>query len=96
MNEYGVAPLVESLRYNLEDRQFDLPIGSLGFFIFHYFGPTMVLGSTQPLAEMSTRGSPGSKCGRCVGLTTFPPSCADSFEIWGPQFPGSKRACPGL
>jgi len=22
------------------------------------------------------------KGGRCVGLTTLPPSCADCFEIW--------------
>jgi hypothetical protein len=27
--------------------------------------------------------SPGGKCGRCVGMTTLPPSCADSLEILG-------------
>ena len=26
---------------------------------------------------------PGVKGGRCVGLTTLPPSCADYLEIWG-------------
>ena len=36
----------------------------------------MTLGSTQPLTEMSTRSFPGGKGGRCVGLTTLPPSCA--------------------
>jgi len=25
---------------------------------------------------------PGSKGGRCVELTTLPPSCADFLEIW--------------
>jgi hypothetical protein len=25
---------------------------------------------------------PGGKGGRCVGLTTLPPSCADCLEIW--------------
>ena len=29
----------------------------------------------------------GSKCGRCVRLTTVPQSCADCLEIWEPQPP---------
>jgi hypothetical protein len=36
------------------------------------------------------------KVGRCEGLTTLPPSCADCLEIWEPQPPGTLRACPGL
>ena len=36
----------------------------------------MALGSTQPLTEMSTGVFPGGKVGRCVRLTTIPPSCA--------------------
>jgi len=42
------------------------------------------------------RNVPLSKGGRCVGLTTLPPSCADCLEIWEPQSPGTLRACPGL
>jgi len=38
----------------------------------------------------------GGKGGRCVGLTTLPPSCADCLETWDPQPPGTLRACPGL
>jgi hypothetical protein len=38
----------------------------------------------------------GRKGGRCVGLTTLPPSCADCLEIWEPQPPGTLRACLGL
>jgi len=38
----------------------------------------------------------GGKDGRCVGLTTLPPSCADCLEIWEPQPPGTLRDCPGL
>jgi len=49
----------------------------------------MALESTQPLTEMS-------KGGRCLELTTLPPSCADCHEIWKPQTPGNLRACPGL
>jgi len=36
----------------------------------------MTLGLTQPLTEMSTRSIFWGKGGRCVRLTTLPPSCA--------------------
>ena len=46
----------------------------------------MALGLTQPLIEMSTRNrSCGGKGGRCVGLSTLPPSRDDCLEIWEPQ-----------
>jgi len=64
---------------------------------WHPSGHTMALGLTQLLIEMSTRNSScGGKDGRCVGLTTLPPSCVDCLEIWEPQPPGTLRACPGL
>jgi len=57
----------------------------------------MALGLTQPLTEMRTRNiSWGGKGSRCVGLTAFPPSCADCLEIWEPQPPGTLRTCPGV
>jgi len=62
----------------------------------HWINPsgcTMVLGSTQPLTEMSTRyiswGGGGGKGGRCVRLTTLP----TLSKFWKPQPP---RTCPGL
>jgi len=54
----------------------------------------MALGLTQPQTEMIT--TLGGKGGRCVGLTTLSPSCADCLEIWEPQPPGTLWACPGL
>jgi hypothetical protein len=42
---------------------------------------------------------PGGKGGRYVGLTALPASCADCFEIWEPQPPGTLRAlqaCNGI
>jgi hypothetical protein len=45
---------------------------------------------------MSNRSHSGGKDGRCVGLTTLPPSCADYLEILEPQPAGTPRACPGL
>jgi hypothetical protein len=74
-----------------------IPDGVIG--IFHWHNPsgrTMILGSTQPLTEMSTRNIFWGKGGRCVGLTTLSPSCADWLKIWEPQPPGTLRACPGL
>jgi len=57
----------------------------------------LVQGSTQPLTEMSIRNiSWGGTGGRCVGMTTLQPSCADYPEIWEPQLPGTLWACPGL
>ena len=44
----------------------------------------MALGSTQSLTEMSTTNDfLGGKGGRCLGLTTLPPSCADCLQILG-------------
>ena len=38
----------------------------------------------------------GGKGGRCVGMTTLQPSCADCHEIWQAQAPGTLRACKGI
>ena len=56
----------------------------------------MALGSTQPLVKMSTRNIPGGKDGRCVRLTTSPPSRVECHEIWEPKPPGTLWATPGL
>jgi hypothetical protein len=68
--------------------------------IFHWHNPsgrTMAQGLTQPLTEMSTGNiSWVGKGGRCVGLTTLPPSCADCLEMWEHETPGNPRASPGL
>ena len=38
----------------------------------------------------------GCKGGRCVGLTTLPPSYADCHDIREPHPPGTLRACLAL
>jgi hypothetical protein len=68
-----------------------------GVRIFHLHNPsgrTMVLGSTQPMTEMSIPGMFPE--GRCVGMTTLPPSCADSLKILEPQPSGTAKACNGI
>jgi hypothetical protein len=66
--------MVEALRYKSEGRGFDFRCP---------YGLITALGSTQPLAEMSTRDISCGKGGRCVGLTPLPPSYADCLEILG-------------
>jgi hypothetical protein len=39
---------------------------------------------------------PGGKGGRCVRLTTSPPSCAERHGIWEPKPPGTLWATLGL
>jgi hypothetical protein len=41
-------------------------------------------------------GGKGVKDGRCVGLTTLPPSCANCHEVWEPQPPGTLSTSPDL
>jgi len=60
--------------------------------IFHY-GPGVDSASPRNKYQEYFLGNKG---GRCVGLTTLPPSCADCLEIWEPQPPGTLRACPGF
>jgi len=58
----------------------------------------MALGSTLPLPEMSTRLFPGCKGGRCVRLTTLPPSCAVVTKSGNLNFlepSGPLQACNG-
>ena len=38
----------------------------------------------------------GVKGGRCVSLTTLPPSRASYLDIWQPQHLGNLRACTGI
>jgi len=58
----------------------------------------MTLGLTHPLTEMSTRNISweGGKGGRCMGLTTLPPSCADCSEILGASNSWNPQGLSGL
>ena len=56
----------------------------------------MALESTQPLVKMSTRNIPGGKGGRCVWLTTSPPSRAECHEIREHKPPGTLWVTSGL
>ena len=73
-----------------------IPDCTNGIFYWHNpSGHTMALGSTHSLTEMSTKNiSLGGKGGRCLGLTTLPPFCADCLEIWESHPP--VHVCNGI
>jgi len=93
---HALAQLVEALRFKTEGHGFDSRWChwnySLTSFRPHY-GPGV--DSTSNRNEYQEYYL-GGKSGRCVGLTTLPPSCAEFLEIWESQTPGTLRACPGL
>jgi hypothetical protein len=101
---HAMAQLVEAPRYRLEGRGFDsrywhckfsfifLVIGIFQSFLSHY-GPGVDSASNRNEYHEYFLGGKG---GRCVGLKTLPPLCADSFEIWETQPPVALRACTGL
>jgi len=58
----------------------------------------MVLGSTQPLTEMSTRSISWGKSGLCIRMTTLPLSCAVVMKSGNLNFlepSGPFQACNG-
>jgi hypothetical protein len=62
--------------------------------ICHY-GPEVDSASNRNEYQEYLLGEGGGG-GRCVGLTTLPPSCAGCLEIWGSQPSGTIGACPRL
>ena len=91
---HAVAQLVEALRYKPEGRGFHSHLNySLTQSFRPHYGPGVDSASNRNEYQEYFLGG---KDGRCVRLTTLPPSCADCLEIWEPQPPGTLRACPGL
>jgi hypothetical protein len=88
---FAVAQLVEALRYKPTGRGFDSRWCHWIFFIGIILSVDSACNRNEYLEYFL-----GSKGGRCVGLTTLPPSYADCLEIWEPRPPGTLRACPGL
>ena len=92
-----MAQSVEALRYEPEGRGFDSRWRHWSFSLTYsfrpHYGPGVDSASNRnEYQEYFVR----DKGGRCVGMTTLSPSCADCLEICEPQPPGTLRACPGL
>ena len=77
--------MVETLRYKPEGTRFDSKMGLVKLIL-----PVPL----RPLTGMSTFWE--AKGGRCLGLKTLKPSCADCPEIWEPQLPGTLDGLSNL
>jgi hypothetical protein len=93
---YGLAQLIEALRYKLEGRGFDFRWNHWNFLV------TTLPVALWPWGRLSLWQKwvpgilPGGKDGRCVGLTTLPPSCPDCLEIMESslmEFQGPVQTC---
>jgi hypothetical protein len=96
----GISTCRHASPHNTTNRQVagSIPDGVIGIFQLHPSGRTMALGSTQPVTGMITRCISWGKVGRCVKLTTLPPSCAVVMKSGNLNFletPGSLQACNG-
>jgi len=91
-----MAQLVEAPRYKTRGRGFDSRWCNWSFSLTQsfrwYYGHGFDSASNRNEYQEYLLGGKG---GRCVGLTTSPPSSADCLEIWEPEPPGNLRACPG-
>jgi hypothetical protein len=95
--EWGhtVAQLFEALSYKHEGHRFDSRCHwnfLLTSFWLHY-GPGVDSASDRKEYQEYFLGG---KFSHCIGLTTLPPSCADSLEVWEPQPPGTLKGCNGI
>jgi hypothetical protein len=91
-----VAQSVEALRFKPEGRVFDSRRCHWNFSLTNslrsHYGPVDSASNRNEYQVYFL----GCKGGRCVGLTTLTPSCADCLEILEPQPPRKLRAYPGL
>ena len=73
---------VEALRYNPEGRGFNSRWFHWSFYLHNPSDPVVDSDSNRnEYQEYFLWG----KSGRCIGLATLPPSCADFLEIWESQ-----------
>ena len=90
--------VVKVLCYKSEGLWFDPSWCHWNFSLtYNPFDRTMALESTQPVTKMSTRSISWGESGRCVRLTTLPPSCvvmkSGNLNFLEPS--GPLQACNG-
>ena len=93
INKYGLPN--KNRGTNCMCNRVRFPMGSLKFLYWHnpHYSPGF---DSASMRNKYQEYFLGGKVGRCLGLTTLPPSYADCHEIWELHPPGTLRACPGL
>jgi len=80
--------LVQALRYKPESHGFDSRLLHWNFLF------TILRTALWSWDRLNQEYFLGGKGGRCVRLTTVPPSCTDYHEMCQPQTSGTLRTCP--
>jgi hypothetical protein len=89
---YAVQQCDEALCFLREGGGFDSRWGLWVFLIDLILSATLWLGVDSVSNRNYYQGySLGGKYGRCVGLTTLPPSCTVVWKFWEPQPSGALR-----
>src|SRR5215475_7692594 len=87
--------VVEALRYKPEGRGIDSRWCHWNFSLTYSFRPHYGPGVDSAFNRNEYQEYfLGGKGGRCLGLTTLPPSGANCLDIWEPIPLGTLRACP--
>ena len=99
--QYVLAQLVEAVRYKPGGRGFDSRICHWNFSLTLSFRPHWGPGTYSVSDINEYQGSfLGDKGGRCLGLTTAPPSCSDFHRNFGTLnlmwISGPVQACTGI
>ena len=90
----GPSVVVKALRYNSERPAIDSELGT-----YSVAADISVCPGVDSASKNEYQDIPGGKAGRCVRMTTLPPSCAECLVIWSlnrPEHSGPHGPVTGI
>ena len=91
---YEFSVVLKALRYKSEGPGIASPLG-----IYSVAADISVCHGVDSASKNEYQDNPGGKGGRCLRVTTLPPSCAECLVIWSlnrPEPSGSHRPVIGI